>query len=327
MQQLKVVLSLLCVSVCILLYIFENVIQNHSGQNYQLELNQPKRKNLLFPCQNKMNWISRENNTQKTTYGHKTVVKISKLTNTETYKLKLVTFTKEGVNKILGGDLWLVKIKSTSISFSIHLIDNMDGSYEGVFSTPQAGNYSIYITLQYSLCHGILDPPLDLFKLGNFQGFGANLTLGGDDFINASLPIKYIIVKSKNRFFHQCDYKLPHTCTHLNSKYGYWENIEYKDCWEISDLTQQKSKIATDTTSTKYQVNQLSTYNYSKEKLDTLVIYGDSMAKFFYRSIRKKPICTKLFRKCQLVYTWTYVKGRYSTEDADNNLYDGKDFL
>jgi len=269
----------------------------------------PKLERLILPCKEKLNWITRENNTQNITYAPKTVITINKVINTENYKLNLLTFNKEGVKKSVGGDLWLVKIKSVSISFSIHLTDNMDGSYEGLISIPHAGNYSIHITLQYSLCHGIIDPPLDWFKRGSFQGFGQTLQFGGEDFINKSLPIKYIVVKSNNNFFHQCHYKLPDSCTHLNSKYGYWENLKYNDCLE--------TKI--------YSAKSLN-YTYTKQKLDTLIIYGDSMAAFFYQSISKKPICTNLFKKCHKVYTWTYVKGRYSTEREDMKLFDGKDF-
>ena len=42
--------------------------------------------------------------------------------------------------------------------------------------------------------------------------------------------------------------------------------------------------------------------------------------------ISKKTICTNLFTNCTLVYTWAYIKGRYSTAEEDSNLYDGKDF-
>jgi len=268
---------------------------------------------IISPCEDKMNWLTKLKSRKNITYAPKTVVTINEVTNTETYKLKILTFNKEGVKKTIGGDLWLVKIKSTSISFSIHLIDNMDGSYEGDFSTPQAGNYIIDIILQYSLCHGILDPPLDWFKLGNFQGLAQKVQLDEDDFIKTSLPNKYFVVKSNNNFFYPCDYKLPATCTHLNSKYGYWENLEYRDCWEISNHYSEKVKTAV--------VDTL-----AKVKLDTLIIYGDSMAKLFYNSISKKPICTNLFTNCTLVYTWAYIKGRYSTEDEDSNSYDGKDF-
>jgi len=330
MDQLKVVCALVFTYLCFLLYKMENkyCIKKFVYPFRQYELKQakndlPKWKKLLYPCKDKVNYVKREKNMKNITYATKTVITINKVINTENYKLKLFTFNTEGAKKSVGGDLWLVKIKSTSISFSIHLTDNMDGSYEGLISIPQSGNYSIHITLQYSLCHGILDPPLDWFKRGTFQGFGQTLNVaGGEDFIKKELPIKYIVVKSNNNFFHQCDYKLPDTCKHLNSKYGYWENYKYIDCWEIS----KQKKRAAITTSSKLPFVTSSDSEYTKEKLDTLIIFGDSMAKFFYESINKKPICTKLFQNCHLVYTWTYVLGRYSTAEEDSKIHDGRDF-
>ena len=61
------------------------------------------------------------------------------------------------------------------------------------------------------------------------------------------------------------------------------------------------------------------------KKLDTLLIFGDSVGNYFYRSIKKKPICTTLFKKCKVIYSWAYVRFKYFTE-AEEKIYDNKDF-
>jgi len=54
----------------------------------------PKLERLILPCKEKLNWITRENNTQNITYAPKTVITINKVINTENYKLNLLTFNK-----------------------------------------------------------------------------------------------------------------------------------------------------------------------------------------------------------------------------------------
>jgi len=110
--------------------------------------------------------------------------------------------------------------------------------------------------------------------------------------------------------------------TYLNSKYGYWYNLEYIECWTYSDHYHQQ---LTDAVVAKSVNKSVTTLLKQNSKLDNLVIYGDSITKSFYDSIKYKLICKYLFRNCTRVYTWTYVKERYSTEKEDR-AYDGKDF-
>ena len=42
--------------------------------------------------------------------------------------------------------------------------------------------------------------------------------------------------------------------------------------------------------------------------LTILLIFGDSIGKYFYESIKKTSIWSIHFKKCKLTYTWTYVK-------------------
>ena len=59
--------------------------------------------------------------------------------------------------------------------------------------------------------------------------------------------------------------------------------------------------------------------------LTTLLIFGDSVGKYFYESIIKTSICSTLFKKCKLTYTWAYVKFKYFNY-TEEERYDNKDF-
>ena len=68
--------------------------------------------------------------------------------------------------KTFGGDSWRVNIRGTS-NMAAMVFDNNDGSYEAVFLIEQPGFYWAEIILDYSLCEGFKDPPLDWFLRGN----------------------------------------------------------------------------------------------------------------------------------------------------------------
>lgn len=62
------------------------------------------------------------------------------------------------------------------------------------------------------------------------------------------------------------------------------------------------------------------------KRFDTLLIFGDSVGKSFFRSIKKTAICRVLFKKCKNIYTWTYVRHKYFGKANEETLYDNKDF-
>ena len=41
-------------------------------------------------------------------------------------------------------------------------------------------------------------------------------------------------------------------------------------------------------------------------RLGTLWIYGDSLSDKFYKSIKKKPLCSRIFASCSSTYNWVY---------------------
>ena len=69
--------------------------------------------------------------------------------------------TKEGIHKNFGGDAWRVYIREGPASLAPQVLDHDDGVYEVVFLVMEPGNYSAQITLDFTLCDGLRDPPED----------------------------------------------------------------------------------------------------------------------------------------------------------------------
>ncbi len=67
--------------------------------------------------------------------------------------------------KNIGGDSWRIHIKGTS-SVSATIFDHNNGIYEVIFLLMEAGLYQIEINLDYTLCDGFKDPPMDWYEKG-----------------------------------------------------------------------------------------------------------------------------------------------------------------
>lgn len=85
-------------------------------------------------------------------------------------RITIVTKSKRGDQKNFGGDSWRVKVNGTA-SISSRVIDHSNGTYEVLLFTMDQGVYFVYIFLDYSLCNGLRDPPIDWFKKGEEKLF------------------------------------------------------------------------------------------------------------------------------------------------------------
>ena len=74
--------------------------------------------------------------------------------------------TSSNHSKTIGGDSWRIHVNGTS-SVSTTVFDHDNGLYEVVFLLMEAGLYQIEIHLDYTLCDGFKDPPVDWYKKGN----------------------------------------------------------------------------------------------------------------------------------------------------------------
>ena len=80
-------------------------------------------------------------------------------------KLFIQSVTTENRTKNFGGDAWRVNIRGTaSVAASVYDLNN--GTYEVVFLIVEPGTYYAKIYLDYSLCHGLKNPPPDWFRKG-----------------------------------------------------------------------------------------------------------------------------------------------------------------
>jgi len=109
---------------------------------------------------------------------------------------------------------------------------------------------------------------------------------------DAAMPVANRKVKTLNQ------------CQPINENKGYWYQSKFKS---YSLLNQTKRTIEI------------------KNKLDTLIVYGDSLGVRFFGSIQN-TLCRSLFTQCRNVYLWVYIKGKYNTDHEEVNLFDNKDF-
>ena len=75
--------------------------------------------------------------------------------------------TSSNHTKNIGGDSWRIHIKGAS-SVSATVFDHNNGSYEVLFLLMEAGLYQIEISLDYTLCDGFKDPPVDWYRKGTY---------------------------------------------------------------------------------------------------------------------------------------------------------------
>ena len=73
---------------------------------------------------------------------------------------------RDGFFKVFGGDAWRVYIRQGPASLTPQVWDHGNGIYEVVFLVMEPGNYSAQITLDFTLCDGLREPPVDWFIKG-----------------------------------------------------------------------------------------------------------------------------------------------------------------
>ena len=120
---------------------------------------------MLSPCADQIVWNyprSKENATDPNT----SVISLWDIRPVGEYsRFSIRSQTMEGHPKRRGGDTWRVLLTGTS-SISPTVIDHNNGTYEVLFLVMEAGVYIVNITLDFTLCKGFLDPPVDWFMVG-----------------------------------------------------------------------------------------------------------------------------------------------------------------
>lgn len=124
-------------------------------------------KAMLSPCENKTAWNTSRNK-ENATDPNTSFISLWDIRPVGEYsRFSIQSQTKAGHPKTQGGDSWRVVIRGAS-SISPTVIDHGNGTYEVLFLAMEAGVYTVNITLDFTLCDGFKDPPVDWFIIGEF---------------------------------------------------------------------------------------------------------------------------------------------------------------
>ena len=230
--------------------------------------------------------------------------------------------TSSNYTKKIGGDSWRIHIKGTS-SVSVTVFDYNNGIYEAIFLLMEAGYYRIEIKLDYTLCDGFKDPPVDWYRKGSYQGKNQpDGILEGDrpylmesfhdgKYISINVPqpkyskkILFAMKKIRKKFFYGNKNNCDVSCSSLISNgLGRWINGKWKP---LSQELRMKRE--------------------PRDHKGMLWIYGDSVSKLFAEHLVNGPyheICEKVFEQCKVTYSWVYnIKNIKNEENLDGNDYD-----
>ena len=129
-------------------------------------------KNIIKPCADNMAWGLVKDHWGKTNRSNATTSDIifkDIRPAGEFSKIFIQSKTSDNRTKLIGGDTWRVYVRGpTSIAATV--FDHNNGTYEALFLITEPGVYQLMIYLDYSLCDGFKDPPLDWFTIGDVQG-------------------------------------------------------------------------------------------------------------------------------------------------------------
>lgn len=124
-------------------------------------------KAMLSSCENKTTWKPSRNK-EKATDPNTSFISLWDIKPVGEYsRFSIQSQTRDGRPKTQGGDSWRVLIRGPS-SISPTVVDHDNGTYEVLFLAMEAGVYAVNVTLDFTLCDGFKDPPVDWFIKGEF---------------------------------------------------------------------------------------------------------------------------------------------------------------
>lgn len=124
-------------------------------------------KGMLSSCRNKMAWNSSRDKANATDPNTSFISLWDTRPAGEYSRFSIQSQTKKGRPKTEGGDSWRVLIRGPS-SISPTVFDHGNGTYEVLFLAMEAGLYRANVILDFTLCNGFKDPPVDWFIVGEF---------------------------------------------------------------------------------------------------------------------------------------------------------------
>ena len=75
-----------------------------------------------------------------------------------------------GNPKNYGGDSWRVMIRSEGATLAADVFDFNNGTYEALALLMEPGLYTLDVKLDYTLCDGLRNPPVEWFHKGMYRG-------------------------------------------------------------------------------------------------------------------------------------------------------------
>lgn len=273
---------------------------------------------MAKPCENQMAWEQRPKSSEwKTDARSSFIVKLEIQPAGQFSRFFIQSVTKNGVMKGFGGDAWRVYMRQGPASLAPQVWDHDNGQYEVLFLPIEPGYYSAQIILDFTLCDGLREPPVDWFIRGTIQGkYQPHGILGyiADDYILEPLggqtTVTFFIPERADNIGVSPTAEAPSCgipCFLLQDGFGRWVN----DQW----LPYLQDYIPPDETRT------------LTPAADTLLIYGDSVAKQFFESVTKRRICERYFKQCEYSYLWIYeltsindAKSKFVPNDFDATI-------
>ena len=124
-------------------------------------------KNMIGQCLHHVAWDAKPLDEKLQTQARRSYVKHMDIRPAGFFsKIYIQSVSVQNMNKTIGGDSWRVDIRGPS-NTAATVYDKNNGLYEAVFLPEEPGSYRAEIVLDYSLCEGFKDPPLDWFMRGN----------------------------------------------------------------------------------------------------------------------------------------------------------------
>jgi len=247
---------------------------------------------MAKPCEGQTAWDQRQVNSEWRTDANNSFIKKWRIKPAGQFsRFFIQSVTRKGVLKTFGGDAWRVYIRQGPSSLAPQVWDHGNGLYEVVFLAMEPGDYSAQITLDFTLCDGLRDPPVDWFVKGTLFGkYQADGILGyiGYDYIVEPLGGQTTFTLS-----------VPENGNVTTGGFGIQSYSAVPD--NASAIVAEKPVSPG----------------------DTLWIYGDSVAKAFLNSLKKRGTCEQYFKTCKFSYMWIY---EFTSMEDARSKFEPNDF-
>ena len=124
-------------------------------------------KRIMEPCKNNTKWASYyyDRTPYLITSANMSGVELDIKSAGQYSRIMIESYSLMNTRKKVGGDSWRVLIQGVR-SMTPLVMDNMDGTYEASFLVTEPGYYHVTLSLEYTLCDGLKDPPPRWFNEG-----------------------------------------------------------------------------------------------------------------------------------------------------------------